>query len=329
MFDEIMMPKRASKIIDLAQVKKGEKVLILCDYTTAEIGKLLVSQVYQMDAVPLYTVIPPLPSDGIPVPEPVAAMAMQVDIIIAPMSVNIAHIPLRTEALNAGIRLLILPGITEEVLDSGLFDVDFNAARVKCDKMAELLGKAKTARVTTAKGTDITMSLEGREGQSQSGFAVKGVLAGPPSMEALCCPIEGTAEGKFVGDVCILGLPAHLDFRNKLLSEPVEITVREGMAREIKGGREARMYKEYLESLNDPTIYTIAELGVGMNPYIKTFDGSCLDEAVAGSIHIALGENWCFPGGSLKSSGHHDFIISDVTLELDNKVIIENGKQLL
>lgn len=327
MYDEMMMPRRAYKIVDLAQVTKGEKVLILCDYTTASIGKLLVSQVYQMGALPIYTVIPPLESDGVPVPDPVAEMGMRVDVIIAPMSVNIAHTPLRTEALNAGIRMLLLVGISEESLASGLFDTDFHTARVKCDEMADLLGKAKVAKATTSKGTDITMSLEGREGQSQSGFAVKGVLSGPPNMEALCCPVEGTAEGKIVCDITALGLPPQLDFRNQLLSEPIEITVHQGMAKEIKGGREAKMLREFLESLNDPTVYTIAELGVGMNPSVKTFNGTCLDEAVVGGIHIAIGENWCFPGGSLKSSGHYDFVISNVTLELDGKAVIKNGKQ--
>lgn len=328
-FEETMIPEQARTIIDLAQVKKGEKVLILCDYTTSNIGKMLAAQVHQMDALPILTVIPPLKGHGAPVPDPIAEMGMRVDVIIAPMASNIAHCSLRTEALNSGVRFMVLPGINEEVLTSGLFDMDFHKARVKCEKMADLLGKAKVAKATTSKGTNITMSLEGREGQSQSGFAVKGVLAGPPSMEALCCPIEGTAEGRIVCDMSIMSLPPELDFKDKLLSEPVEIIVHEGTATEIKGGREARQFKEWLESLNDSTVYTIAELGVGMNPNIKTFNGTVTDESVVGSIHIGIGENWCFPGGSLKSPVHIDFMISNVTLELDGTPVLKEGKLLI
>lgn len=325
---EEKMPKQVGTLIDLAQVKQGENVLILCDYPTSDIGRMLASQAHQMDAFPILTIIPPLKGHYAPVPDPIAAMAMRVDVIIAPLASNIAHSPLRTEVLNAGGRLMVLPGITEEILTSGLFDVDFHGARVKCEKMADLLGRAKVARATTAKGMDITMSLEGRDGQSQSGFAVKGVLAGPPQMEALCCPIEGTAEGRIVCDMSISGLPSELDFKDKLLSEPVEIIVHEGLAKEIKGGREARLLKEFLERTNDPTVYTIAELGVGMNPNMK-FDGTVRDEAVVGSIHIAIGENWCFPGGSIKSSVHLDFVISDATLELDGTAVLKDGKLLI
>ena len=330
MYDEMMMPKRAHTIVDLAQVQKGEKVLVLCDYVTADIGKLLVAQIYQMDALPIYTVIPPPKLYAGSLPQPVVEMAMNVDAIISPMGTsNWAHTPLRTEALRAGIRVLIVPQMTEEFFASGVFDVDFHEIRAKCDQMADLLTKAKIAKATTSKGTDITMSLEGREGQSLSGFAVKGILACPPGSEALCCPVEGTAEGKFVCDVCIRGLTDGLTFKDKLLSEPMEIVVHEGLVKDIKGGTEAKQYKERLESLNDPTVYTIAELGVGMNPYIKEFVGSSRDEAVVGSIHIGIGENWCFPGGTLKSSGHGDFIISNVTLELDGKAVLKEGKLLI
>ena len=328
MFEGIRMPKQAGTIIDLAQVKKGENVLILCDSTTSDIGKMLASQVHKLDAFPILTIIPPLKGHYAPVPEPIAAMAMRVDVIIAPLASNIAHSSLRTEVLNAGVRLMVLPGLNEKVLTSGLFDVDFHKARVKCEKMADLLGEAKVAKATTAKGTNITLSLEGREGQSQSGFAVKGVLAGPPQMEALCCPVEGTAEGRIVCDVSISGLPSKLDFKDKLLSEPVEIIVHKGLAKEIRGGREAKQLKEWLESMNDPTVYNIAELGVGMNPNMK-FDGTVRDEAVVGGIHIALGENCCFPGGSLKSPVHLDFIISNVTLELDGTAVLKEGKLLI
>ena len=102
MFQETMMQKRTITIIDLAQVKKGENVLILCDYHTANLGKLLTAQVFQRNAVPIFTVIPPLKAHADPVPEPVYKMAMEADVIIAPMTVSIGHTPLRHEALKKG-----------------------------------------------------------------------------------------------------------------------------------------------------------------------------------------------------------------------------------
>lgn len=328
MYEEMLTPKRAHTIIDLAEIKKGDKVLILCDFTTAEVGKLLTSQVYNLDALPILTIIPVLKGHGDSAPKPVEEMAMNVDVIIAPMKYNIAHSPLRTEALKAGIRLMTPTDILDS-LAKGFFDADYYEMREKTIKIAELLTKAKTAKVTTAKGTDITMSLEGRDGVPLTGFCQKGRLAAPPGMEALCCPVEGTAEGKFVCDVSVQGLPPELDIYERLLDEPIEFIVHEGLVKDIKGGKEAKELKEYLESMNDPTVYNIAELGVGTNSALKEFIGSMLDEALQGGLHIGLGDNVCFPGGKVESTGHFDPVMSCVTLELDGKTVIKDGKHLI
>ena len=112
--------------------------------------------------------------------------------------------------------------------------------------------------------------------------------------------------------------------------QPMETTVHEGLIKDIKGGTEAKQFKGWLESLNDQTAYNIAELGVGMNPHIKKFDGSSRDEGVVGGIHIGIGENTCFPGGKVKSAYHNDFVLrNNVTLELDGKAVIKEGKQLI
>ncbi len=327
MYDEVITQKRAHTIIDLAQVKKGDKVLILCDFTTEEVGKLLASQVYNINALPILTIIPPLKGHSDPAPQPVEEMAMKVDVIIAPMKYSIAHSPLRTKALKAGIRLMTPTGILDS-LAKGFFDADYYEMRDKAIKMAELLTKAKTARVTTPKGTDITMSLEGRAGVPLTGFCQKGILAAPPGMEGLCCPVEGTAEGTFVCDVSVQGLPPELKIYERLLDEPIEFIVHEGLVKDIKGGKEAKELKEYLKSMNDPTVYNIAELGIGMNSALKEFTGSMLDEAVRGGLHIGIGDNVCFPGGKVESSGHFDPVMSCVTLELDGKAVIKDGKHL-
>jgi len=52
MLEELLMQKRAKAIIDLAQIGKGDKVLILCDYHTASVGKQIAAQAYQVAAVP-------------------------------------------------------------------------------------------------------------------------------------------------------------------------------------------------------------------------------------------------------------------------------------
>jgi leucyl aminopeptidase (aminopeptidase T) len=325
MYEDIMTQKRAHTIVDLAQVQKGDKVLILCDYTTAEVGQSLAAQVYNMNALPILTIIPVLKGHSDSAPKPIEEMGMQMDVIIAPMKYSIAHSPLRTDALKAGIRFMTPTDILK-TLASGAFDADYYALRDNTMKLAELLTKAKTARVTTAKGTDLTLSIEGREGVALTGFCQKGRLAAPPGMEGLCCPVEGTAEGKFICDVSVQGLPPELGIYEKILDETIEFVVHDGLVKEINGGAEARELDEYLKSMNDPTVFNIAELGVGTNSALPGWDGTMLDEALQGGLHIGLGDNVCFPGGKVESTGHFDPVMSSITLELDGKAIIKNGK---
>ncbi len=325
MFEDMMMQKRARAIIELAQVKKSEDVLILADFHTANVGKMLAAQIFQMNAVPLLTIIPPLKAHGDPVPEPVFRMAMEVDVILAPLMASIAHTALREEAVKKGIRLMVLAGADEAYLAKGGFDVDFHELKPGIEKLADILTKAKKARITNALGTDITMSVEGRRAQAFTGFAEKGKLSAPPCLEVNCSPVEGTAEGTIVVDVAVDDMPPELSSL-ALLKEQIHVTVKGGLARQIEGGEEARKLREFLASLQDPNVYNIAELGIGMNPGAKADGSNLLNEGSQDNMHIALGTNIYFPGGKVKAKGHFDLVMSFCTLELDGVTIFKAGK---
>lgn len=325
LYDDVMTQKRGRVIVDLAQVKKGEQVLILADYRTARVGELLASQVYQTGAMPLLTVIPPLKAHGDPVPDPIHKMAMEVDVILTPMMASIAHTQLRSDAVKKGIRLMVLAGLDEAYLATGAFDVDFYELKPRVERLAEILTKAKRAKVTSGKGTNITLSVEGRKAQAFTGFAEKGKLSALPCVEVNCSPVEGSAEGKIVADVAVDDMPPEL-VDLSLLKEPIEVTVKGGLAREFAGGEAAKKLKEFLESLQDSNVYNIAELGIGLNPGAKADGTNLLNEGSQDNIHLALGTNIYFPGGTVKAKGHFDLVMSFCTLELDGTAVIKDGR---
>ena len=221
---------------------------------------------------------------------------------------------------------MVLSQVDEAFLANDAFDADFHGLKPKIEKLAELVNNAKIARVTSDKGTDITMSIEGRKAQAFTGFVDKGKLAAPPGLEVNCSPVEGTAKGKIVADVAIDDLPPELGC--ELLKEPVEATVSGGFVREIKGSLEAEKFREYLNNLQDPNVYNIAELGLGMNPKAKADGTSLLNEGSQDNIHIAAGTNIYFPGGTVTAKGHFDMVMSFCTLELDGVTVIKNGKHV-
>ena len=137
------------------------------------------------------------------------------DVIIAPMKHNIAHTKARKEAQQQGARVLVLPESDEDILLSSGLQADFLALKPKIETMADILTNGKTARVTTEKGTDITMSLEGREGRALTGFANDKDISAAHCVEASIAPLEGKANGTIIVDGSIPGLG--------LVNEPVTV----------------------------------------------------------------------------------------------------------
>lgn len=100
------------------------------------------------------------------------------------------------------------------------------------------------------------------------------------------------------------------------------------MITNIEGGFEAHILADNLASKNDPNVYNIAEIGVGLNPRCK-FNGLMLeDEGVFGSVHIGIGSSITL-GGTVKAACHYDLIMTETTLVADGVTIIENGNVLL
>ena len=105
------------------------------------------------------------------------------------------------------------------------------------------------------------------------------------------------------------------------------VTVNEGFITDIQGGFQADILKKDLESKNDPNVYNIAELGVGLNPKSQMTGIMLDDEGVLGSCHIGIGTNLTL-GGTLKAAIHYYLVLWNPTIELDGKTIIEQGKLL-
>lgn len=251
----------------------------------------------------------------------VAAQAMcAADLVIALMRTNAAHTEARQRATGAGVGVIVLPESTADdfFLAEG-WNADFAALKPQIEGLADAFTRASHARVTTALGTDITMSIAGRRGRALHGFANTVDISAGYCLESSLAPVEGTANGVIVVNASIPGLGLIKD-------EPVRIRFVDGMAVAIEGGAEARRFRELLASFNDPLVYNLGELGVGMNPKC-TLDGTMLsDESVYGSIQLALGTS-AYIGGRVKAAAHYDTIVTDATLELDGRVVL-HGTEL-
>ncbi len=187
--------------------------------------------------------------------------------------------------------------------------------------MAKAFQQANVVHLTSEAGTDLVMRKEGRRGNAMYCLVEKGELSPVPTVEANFSPREGTAEGTIVAD-------ASIPYINiGVLREPVMVKVNKGMITKITGGEQAKHLAQDLEKRNDPLVYNVAELGVGLNPK-SLMQGIMLeDEGVFGTVHIGIGTNITL-GGNVKAAIHYDLIMWHPTIELDGKIILEKGTPL-
>jgi leucyl aminopeptidase (aminopeptidase T) len=72
----------------------------------------------------------------------------------------------------------------------------------------------------------------------------------------------------------------------------------------------------------------IAELGIGINPQSLMIDDIYELKKYRGSAHLGLGDSASGYGGKVESDLHIDGMMFDVTIKVDGRTIIENGKHL-
>lgn len=294
-------------------VKKGETVLVITDAPERKVGYAFWEAARDVGSEAMLLEILPRSSNGEEPPGAVAKFMKDFDVLIIPTSKSMSHTNARREACQAGARCVTLPGIIEDTMERTL-NADYNEIAERSIKLAEMVNRGKTARVTTPAGTDISMKLEGRECHADTGLVHNpGDFSNLPAGEAYVAPVEGTANGIIVVDGAMVGK----------VKQPIKIVVKDGFATEITGGSSARELEEILEPFGQPG-RNVAELGIGTNHKAKIVGSVLEDEKVMGTVHMALGDNKSM-GGNVSVQSHLDGILLKPTLRIDETVIMQDG----
>lgn len=295
-------------------LKKGESVLVITDEPERKIGYALWEAAKEFASEAMLLEILPRSSNGEEPPEMVAKFMRDFDVLMIPTSKSMSHTKARREACEAGVRCATLPGILEDTMQRTL-NADYNEIAKRSVKMAEVVSGGKTARVTTPAGTNITMSIEGRECHADTGLVHNpGDFSNLPAGEAYIAPVEGTANGIIVVDGAMVGK----------VKKPIQIVVKDGYATQITGDKSAKQLEEILEPFGQPG-RNVAELGIGTNDKAKIVGSVLEDEKVMGTVHMALGDNKSM-GGNVSVQSHLDGILLRPTLLIDDRMIMENGQ---
>lgn len=313
------MSRGARTIVEMcAGVKPGENALIVTEACMLSIAEAIAAAVFAVGAEPVITVMPPRKSDGQEPPDTVAAAMKASNVFFTVVDKSITHTRATRDAAAAGSRGMIMTAFTEGMLMGGGIEADFRAIAPQCNAVAQAMAGAELIHLTSPRGTDLRLSAKGRRGNALTCMIAPGQFTTVPTIEANVSPLEGSAEGIIVADASMpyIGIG--------LLSEPIKAIVEKGMIVSIEGGAQAVALASNLASKNDPHVYNVAELGIGLNPKCRFIGAMLEDEGVYGSVHIGIGTNITL-GGHIKAACHYDLIMTGATVIADGRHVLGAG----
>ena len=195
--------------------------------------------------------------------------------------------------------------------------LDWDAEAERMAGIKERFDRASEVRIVGA-GTDLKLSLEGRQGDVDAGHA------NLPGGEVYYCPVEDATEGV----VHFSEFPA---FQEPNEVEGVRMVYRDGRVVEASATSAEDVLFETLD--RDDGARVLGELGIGCNPGIQRYMRNTLfDEKIDGTVHLAIGAGFPTLGSKNQSSVHWD-MVKDLRpggqLLCDGEVVQENGHWLI
>jgi leucyl aminopeptidase (aminopeptidase T) len=233
-----------------------------------------------------------------------------------------AHVPAVKESCANNAKIAsVEPGMGEWGLTLEQIDAATKRAR---DAIAALDGATKV-RMTSPKGTDVTITIEGRPALEITPIKKRGQMMGPLPLwsEVAFAAVEDQTEGSVVVDGVMLGigLPGQVEHE-------ITWTVEGGKAVNIDGGEEAERLRKVIDGVENSTV--IGEFAFGVSD-IAPF-GTPSEKGRVGTAHLALGDNhMAYPGGRNVCKLHLDGVILDATLQVvdDGRYIVKDGQWAL
>jgi aminopeptidase len=243
-------------------------------------------------------------------PIAIAESMKNADVVIAPTTFSLTHTQARINACKAGARIASMPGITENMMNSGGMTADYNKVNDTAMRLNKRLENARKIRVMTKSGTDIEFILEGCNWMMDTGLCLEpGCSSNLPAGELYIAPKD--ANGVFVVDGSMSGIG--------ILDSPLEFSVRNRYVTDIRG-KDSEKLNAILDAVGKKA-RNIAEFGIGINPQARLIGNVLEDEKVGGTVDIALGDNSTF-GGDVMAGIHLDGIILKPLVFVDGEKFI-------
>lgn len=299
---------------DCMNLKKNESCLVVTDSKLKKIGIALYKNSLKItrNSKLILTTIPAI--HGTEPPKHIAEEMLKHNVLLLVTTKSLSHTRARHNAVKKGARVASMPGIIVDMMKRAL-DVDFYKIRKINERLILKLKNKKKIKITTNNGTDIEFYIKGRKWLSDDGIIIKKrTFSNLPAGEIFIAPLEEQTNGTIIVDASVGGLGK--------VDKNMRLVIKNGFIEDVSGGKVAESFKK---SLKNKLYKNIAELGIGTNYKAKITGNVLEDEKVAGTCHIAFGNNKHF-GGKVDVSFHVDVVVKKPAIYADGVLIMANGK---
>ena len=309
---------------EMMLVQPGENVVISADTSSdLRVVEATAQAVMARGAVPT-VVLHPTQTEGYQEPPlPVAGAVAQADVWIE-FAVGLIFLSnAYRQALDNGARYICLTGMDVTMMVNTIVRVDVHKLIALGNLLKEMVEKADKVEVYSPSGTSLLAYNQGRRAR-QSGKLAD--TRGEPVMlggQVSWCPMEETINGDLVFDGAMYP-PVDVG----VLTEPVKLTVKDGVVTNIDGGKQAKRIARWFADFNDPNMYRVAHYSLGFNPGVTQPSGRIVeDERIFGCIEMGIGSQGAqIMGKTWKASAHTDGVVLNPTIILDGVTMEEEGR---
>ena len=328
-------PGARSAVTTCLRIDPSEKVTLITDRVTAEIGAALAAQLAQngcdWNAFVLED-LAPRPLTDMPKPVLDDMETSHVSIFAVQVQPNELRSRMQmTDVVNRRhMRHAHMVNITPQIMCQGM-RADFDLVDRLSQKVLERVRKATRIRATTAAGTDITADMN----PDYKWFKTSGIIS-PEKWGNLpggeCFTSPGEVNGKFVVD----GVVGDWLCARYGLLENTPLTI------EIAGNRIVRCFSENKQLEADFWSYThtdensdrVGEFAIGTNLGVERVIGNILQDEKFPGIHIAFGNPYGEHTGAPWRSGTHIDVVGlrfNIWLESEagEEQIMRDGRFLI
>lgn len=330
---EYEMQKAADTLIkDMFQVKKGESVVITCDSLSCmNVVNAVASSAHAVGAHPMVIKFPAPDGVGqaadpkLPM-EPLTAAVSNCDVWIEFNQKWLLYSTPYQKAIevNKKLRYMCLVEFTEDVMIRTMSDIDIPKLTAFMTKVGQLNRAAKTIRMTTPAGTDVTFETDDRHVVSvDTGDASKsGVYMMLGQLNVV--PKYGSVNGTIVFDGTVT--PPF----GRTPDRPIKLIVKDSVIVEIQGSSDAAAYEKWLKDFKDPGMLKMAHVAYGFNPGAKLSGNVVEDERVWGVTEWGIGYVSPTVGGpdGQAAVSHTDGICLNTSVWLDGVQLMDEGKMV-